>query len=298
MKNISYIALGATLFVPASHKGLLEIVRGRKYPELKSMVIDFEDGLEDSAYANAMADLEEVLATIHTKSPLIFLRAKEVSEIPKFLQQPSITNVTGFVLAKFSLENAQEYLSFFQGTEYALMPSIEGTELFDHSKLYALKEKILTHKKNILLVRFGLEDMLKSLGMRRSCEDSLFDLSAPSSVIGHFIAVFKSSGFAVSGGVFPCFNDSKGFRKDVLRDLKEGLFSKTVIHPSQVAILHELYKVEQALYEDALEILHSKKKVFNQNGKMAEQPTMSKHALEVLQRAEVYGLKASCREEI
>lgn len=64
---------------------------------------------------------------------------------------------------------------------------------------------MLKNRKKILLVRFGLEDMLKQLKMKRSCEDSVFDFSAIFYVLGSFIATFKSIGFRVSGGVYPCF---------------------------------------------------------------------------------------------
>ncbi|WP_455755502.1 HpcH/HpaI aldolase/citrate lyase family protein [Sulfurimonas sp.] len=86
---------------------------------------------------------------------------------------------------------------------------------------------------------------------------------------------------------FPCFKDVDGFKKDVLRDLKEGLFSKTIIHPSQI----KLYKVTKEEYEEAQQICESAHAIFSQNGKMAEQTTMFPHAKYITGRAEVYGVK-------
>lgn len=43
---ISYLELGGTLFIPASHQDMNHIVSGEKYPHLQSLVIDFEDGLD------------------------------------------------------------------------------------------------------------------------------------------------------------------------------------------------------------------------------------------------------------
>ena len=142
-----------------------------------------------------------------------------------------------------------------------------------------------------MLVRFGLEDMLRQLGMRRKCNESIFDFSTTSLVVGNFIATFKSAGFFVSGGVYPCFKDKIGFERDVLRDLKEGLFSKTIIHPSQIKELNELYKVRQEDFEEALEIVESSKMVYAQNDKMVEVPTMKRYSEEILLRAKEYGIK-------
>jgi len=290
MQSLSYVELGGTLFIPASHKNLPLIVSGEKYKELKSVVIDFEDGLEEELFQEAMDNFENILADINTHSPLLFLRARDSGHLQTLLTLKSITVITGFVLAKFSLSNAEEYLDAVKKTEYLIMPSIEGEELFHPLKLHQLKEKILTHKQKVVLVRFGLEDMLRQLGMRRKCNESLFERSATSMVVGNFIATFKSAGFAVSGGVYPCFKDTLGFQKDVKRDLAEGLFSKTVIHPSQVKEINELYKVTKEEYKEALEIVESQKLLFSQNGKMAEVPTMKPYSEEILLRAKVYGI--------
>lgn len=287
----SYIKLGGTLFVPASHKNLGAILEGKKYPQLKSVVIDFEDGLEDDDFVLAHKSLGEVLKNIVSKALLIFIRAKDIQHLKELLKITTINNITGFVLAKFSLHNGRDYLNVLQDTNHLIMPSIEGTELFHHLKLHELKELILTNKQKVVSVRFGLEDMLRQLGQRRRCDESIFDFAASSSVIGNFIATFKSVGFGVSGGVYPCFKDKEGFVKDVKRDMKEGLFSKTIIHPSQIKLINELYKVEKEEYEEALKIVNSQKKVFTLNDKMAETLTMNAYSQEILSRAEVYGIR-------
>ena len=290
MKKVSYLELGGTLFVPASHANLQNILDANKYPQLKSVVVDFEDGLDESEFKVSHERMEKILRDINETSLLIFIRAKDRQHLAQLLKLKSINNITGFVLAKFSLENAEKYLTLLKSTEYLLMPSIEGGELFNHQKLHELKEIILTNKHKIMLVRFGLEDMLRQLSMRRKCDESIFDISATSSVIGNFISTFKSAGFGVSGGVYPCYKDKDGFIKDVKCDLKEGLFSKTIIHPSQIALLDEVYKVSRKEYDEALTILSSQKKVFTLNDKMAETLTMFTHSQELIQRAKIYGV--------
>jgi len=291
MKELFYVELGATLFVPANHKNLLPLIRGEKYPYIKSLVIDFEDGLDVELMQHAEQKLHDALLSISEYSPFIFIRPKHAEHLKHIVKMKDIEKITGFILPKFSLKNADTYLNLLDQKPFVFMPSIEGEELFDIQKLVELKEKLLTNKHNIVLVRFGLEDMLKSLYMRRKCKESVFDFSVTSCVLGNFMATFKGAGFGVSGGVYPCFLDDEGFCADVERDLKEGLFSKTVIHPKQALLTNELYKVDEQEYQEAKEILLSKKAVFNQNGKMAERATMINFAKIIAKRAEIYGIK-------
>ena len=288
--TLSHIDVGATLFIPATHKSLVDIVCYNKYPELKSVLIDTEDGIDEKDLDTAIHAIESLLDFYDKKKLHLFLRPRNIQILKMFFQLKNIQKVDGFILPKFTLHNASEYLHLLHDTNFLFMPSIEGEELFNQQSLHNLKNLLLPFKKQIPLLRYGLEDMLRQLSMKRSCEESIFDYAATASVLGQFIAIFKSSGFFVSGGVYPCFNDEEGFIKDVKRDLKEGLFGKTLIHPRQIKIANELYRVTQVEYNEALEILESEKAVFNQNSKMAETQTMSPFAREILQRKEVYGL--------
>jgi len=286
-----FTQLGGTLFISATHKSLEAILLENKYPDLKSLVIDTEDGLNASELECSLGIIEKLLPKLQKTALHIFLRPKNSDVLKLFLCMSSIETIDGFVLPKFSLENAREYLDLIKNSQHSIMPSIEGIELFDANKLHSLRDTLLEYKERIVLVRFGLEDMLGQLGLRRSCEDSVFDLSAPHVVLGNFISTFKSVGFAISGGVYPCYKDKEGFIRDSKRDLKEGLFTKTIIHPSQIAPLNELYKVTQEELFEAQSIVKSSEAVFALNGKMAEKNTMEPYALDILKRYEAYGSK-------
>ena len=290
LKNIDYTELGATLFVPAVHKNLDSIVSGNKYPNLKSVLIDTEDGITEKELPQAMQNIKELLQNAKKNSCLVFIRPRNIDVLRELLTCQNIDGVDGFIIPKFSLLNADEYLSLLKETQHSFMPSIEGEELFCQSKLFELREVLTEHIERVILVRFGLEDMLRQLKMRRKCDESIFDMSATSHVIGNFIATFKSAGFAVSGGVYPCYKESDGFKKDVQRDLKEGLFSKTIIHPSQIDLANESYRVTQKDFDEALEISSNESACFAQDGKMAEVVTMNPWAEEIIKRAEVYGV--------
>jgi len=288
--KIDVIALGGTLFVPATHKDILEIANCIKYPNLRSVVIDTEDSISQENLPKALQILQNTLKYLIKSNLFVFIRPRDSKTLKELLDYENIDKINGFILPKFSLKNADDYLDILKDSSYFIMPSIEGKELFNQSQLGDLRDKLLSSQEKIIAMRFGLEDMLRQLSMRRACEDSIFDFSSTNVVLGNFISVFKSSGFEISGGVYPCFKDSNGFKKDVKRDLKEGLFSKTIIHPNQINIINELYKVSQLEYDEANEILRSKEAVFNQNSKMAERTTMNSYSKNIIKRADYYGI--------
>ena len=289
--SINSISLGGTLFIPATHKNLLAVVNGEKYPNLRSVVIDTEDSIMESELPYAMESLKNILKRFDKSSLFVFIRPRNSNILKELLKYENIDRINGFILPKFSLQNADSYFDTLGTSKHLVMPSIEGKELFNQPQLLKLKDKLAQHKKRIILVRFGLEDMLRQLGMKRACEDSIFDFSATNVVLGNFIALFKSSGFDISGGVYPCFKDNEGFKRDLKRDLKEGLFSKTIIHPNQIDMINELYKVTQEEFDESIEILNSKKAIFSQNSKMAEKTTMNPYAKNIIKRADIYGIK-------
>jgi len=286
---IDYVQLGGTLFIPATHKDLKKVVEGDKYTNLKSVVVDCEDSITVNQLEDALFIIKRLLIDLDKKKCLVFIRPRDTIVLKKILEFEFIDKIDGFVLPKFSLTNGKEYLKLM-GDRYSFMPSIEGEELFNQQKLLDLKKMLVPYKEQIIIIRFGLEDMLRQLEMMRGCDESVFDVSSTSFVLGNFIATFKSAGFGVSGGVYPYFKDNDGYKKDILRDMKEGLFTKTIIHPNQISMIDELYKVSEDELKKANEILKSDEAVFNQDGKMAEVVTMSPYAKNILKRAEVYGV--------
>ena len=288
---LHYTQLGATLFVPATHKDLPAIIKGRKYPKLKSVVIDTEDGIDDDLLVDALVLLKKLVLQHKKNTLLVFIRPRNVVVLQEVLTYENIDALDGFILPKFSLQNADAYLDALQGKQHYFMPSIEGRELFDGDALRLLRDKLLVYRSKIILIRFGLEDMLRQLSMKRDSKESIFDFAVGASVLGNFLTIFKSVGFGVSGGVYPYFRDVQGFKKDALRDIKEGLFSKTIIHPSQIDALHELYQVTQREFDDAQELLKNENSVINLNGSMGEGKTMSPQAQLIVKRAEIYGVK-------
>jgi citrate lyase beta subunit len=288
MRKIDAAELGGTLFVPSTHKHLQVIARGEKFPALRSVVFDTEDGIADDALDAGLEVISKMLENIGDTGPLRFIRPRNPEVFKTLLKLPGIDKIDGFVLPKFGLENADQYLQTVGNHRF--MPSIEGEELFDVAKLIRLRDILHAYKEQIILVRFGAEDMMRQLGLRRDCKTMLYDMCAPSQVIANILMTFKPHGFDVSAPVYRCYQDAEGFEAEVRRDLLEGLISKTIIHPNQIEPIERLYRVGEQDVEEARKLLESDEAVFSQNGTMAELKTQRVWAKDLLVRAKSYGV--------
>ena len=293
MRKIDAVELGGTLFVPATHKHLQAIARGEKFPTLRSAVFDTEDGIADSELDVGMEAVASMLETIGSEGAFRFIRPRNPETLRRLLMLPGIEKIDGFVLPKFGLENAERYLSLIQNSksnmQHHIMPSIEGEELFDVAKLIRLRDILMPYKEQIVAVRFGAEDMLRQLGLRRDCSMSLYDMCAPSQVIANVLMTFKPYGFDVSAPVYRCYKDIEGFEAEVKRDLAEGLVSKTIIHPDQIGPLEQVYRVTSGEVAAAEALLGCDSAVFAQQGTMAEVKTQTRWAEYIISRKECYG---------
>jgi citrate lyase beta subunit len=206
------------------------------------------------------------------------------------LSLEGIEAIDGFVLPKFGLENAERWLEPLMTRPFAFMPSIEGKELFNQQELISLADRLMPFQNRIPAIRFGLEDMLRQLGMLRDCQTPLYGLAAPLYVIGSVISVFKPKGFNVSGGVYKCYSDMQGFRSEVEEDLRQGLLGKTVIHPSQIDVIEAAYRVSEEEKCQAETLVRSSSNVTGFRGIMMERPTQLPWAYTILRRAAIYGV--------
>lgn len=282
--------LGGTLFVPATHPRLAEVVRGNKYPSLRSLVIDAEDGIDDERRGEALGIIRELLPILEPDGPLRFLRPDTPATLSAFLAMKGIDAVDGFILPKFGLRNFDDWLTPLRETRFHFMPSIEGAELFDAQDLHTLADLLRPFRRRIPTIRFGLEDMLRQLAMVRDCDTNLYDLAAPSLAIATLVCAFKPLGFNVSGGVYKCYKNDEGFLNEVREDLRQGLFGKTLIHPRQAELIAGAYKVTPEERARAEAIVQASHTVSAHEGIMLEKPTQLPWARMILERAELYGV--------
>lgn len=287
-RRIDAVELGGTLFVPATHKHLHAIACGEKLPALRAAVFDTEDGIREEELEAGIDRIAAMLPGLGDNGPFRFIRPRTPDVLARFVRLDGIEKVDGFVLPKFGLDNAGAYLDIIG--EHLFMPAVEGEELFDVTKLRQLRDILLPFREQIIVMRFGAEDMLRQLGLRRDCSRMLYDMCAPSQVVANMLNTFKPHGFEVSASVFRCYDDHAGFEAEVKRDLAEGLVGKTIIHPNQIEPIERLYRVSERELKEAEMLLASDKAVFAQDGAMAECTTQRNWAEHIRGRAHCYGI--------
>lgn len=180
-RHIDPVTLGGTLYIPAIHKNLMAVCTRNRYPDLRSVIVCTEDSILESDLPQAMEAIGALLAALPEEQPLkIFLRPRSLALLEEMLTLPHIERVDGFVLPKFDTGNMGTYLARLEplAESFYILPVIESADMFKHEKLAAIRDTLIASPCEVLTLRIGGEDMLKYFGLKRRCEDSLYDLVA------------------------------------------------------------------------------------------------------------------------
>lgn len=152
--------------------------------------------------------------------------------------------------------------------------------------------KIASASKRMLAIGLGAEDFRTDMGMQRSesAEEILF--------ARNLIALHAhAANIKAMDYVYSNFKNEEGFRADTLLGKKLGYTGKSVVHPSQVSIVHEIYTPSEeeidnakaifAAYEEALKCGSG---VTSLNSKMIDKPMVTR-AMAVLSSAKAAGME-------
>jgi len=289
-----HLALGASLYVPAIHPNTIHLAQGVKYPHLKSLVIDTEDAIaeDDLPYAyHAIERLLHALDTDEHQRPLLFIRVRNPEALASLSQLSNLDELDGFVLPKFTIDNMADYAQHFVDNKY-YMPILEKA-VFAVEQITAIRDFLLPKRKQILAVRIGATDLLGCFHLRRDCHTLIYDIGVIKHVITHCVMLFGQEGFNVTAPVFECFGEPhrRLLQQEVRLDLLNGLFGKTIIHPWQIDVVQELYRVNRQDYEIAQKLLDEySPPVFKRHAQMHEKATHSGWAQQIVERAWIYGV--------
>jgi len=293
-REFDFLELGGTLYTPSISKHILSIANGDKFPKVKSVVFCLEDAIKDSDLEYAIKNIQNMLLNYKQSSIKVFIRPKNSENLKLLLTLENIEKIDGFALAKFGIGNMERYFNVLNEitTSYYLMPIIESNDMFDDEKLKQISKYLISQTKHtILTLRIGGEDMFKTMGIKKSCEDSIHDFHISSKVFASIFSIFKPYGFNISAPVYNCLNNLDIFKSEVKRDIKEGFFGKTVIHPSQANIINECYKVSNDELNEAKEILNNENEaVFRFQDKMCEPSVHHLWANGILKRKKIFGI--------
>jgi citrate lyase beta subunit len=287
------IALGATLYLPGTREHLAQIALGQRYPKLRSAVICLEDSIRPDEVRPALRNVAQLLEALADDSPrpLLFIRPRDPAMLRALLAMSGIERVDGFVIPKATAESLPDYLACAIQDRHRLMPTLETREVFDPLEVRRLRDQLLAIQARILAVRIGGNDLLQTLGARRSTVRTLYEGPLAGTVAG-LVAAFAPHGFFLSAPVFEHFAGEALLREEVELDVEHGLLTKTVIHPGQIGIVEAAYAVGQDELAEARAILApDSPAVFALRGSMCEPATHRRWAMTIVRRAEIFGVK-------
>ncbi len=289
-----YLALGATLYMPATRQDLSEVLELKKLSNLRSLVVCTEDAILEHELPMALANLERSLESLSPQPVLRFLRPRNVAVLTQLLRMPGIVNIDGLVLPKITPESL---LAFADAASrlpsLQLMPTIETEVAFDRQQLVRLRDVLEQVINPVLCLRIGGNDLLNLLGLKRAKGLTLYDTPLRN-VINDIILTFRPAGYELSAPVFEHVDSPATLKREVQMDIAHGLLTKTAIHPFQIPIIEQAYQVSRQEWEMAERILHPEAgAVFQYDGQMCEPATHRRWAERLLLRSELFGVTSS-----
>lgn len=300
--NITHLDLGATMYSPSITNDAYSIVTGQKYPDLKSSVLCLEDAILESEVEKGLENIKQVIRQYNLdenrdsyKKPLVFIRPRNDKmglELADFLRENDTCKlITGFVIPKFTIESISVWEMI--SDDFYIMPTLETVEIFDLNYIQRLRDSIKENLRNVIACRIGGNDLMSCIGLRRPKDVSIYDTPL-NSVIHQVINTFIPHGIALSSPVCESFENKSLLLREVESDMARGLFAKTAIHPQQISLIQDSYKIKKQELDEALQILDKEAKaVFKSNGSMLEPATHRKWAENIIQRHKIYG----CRDD-
>lgn len=274
-QEISELAyhVGSLLYMPALQENIASKIMNKSVPYLTSAAFCLEDTILDEALEEAEQALCRIFSALYAAGredfPLLFIRIRSAQHMQRIFRKLGRTAalLTGFILPKFDLSNADDYLSALQDINqyqriYA-MPILESRPVADMStrqqELNQLYKKLMSVYPLILNIRVGGNDFCNLYGLRRTQNETIYQIGIIRDILADILNRFSGE-FVVSAPVWEYFGTgdlswAEGMKKELSLDRLNGFIGKTAIHPSQLRLIWESLKVSEEDYCDACRIL-------------------------------------------
>jgi citrate lyase beta subunit len=230
------VALGATLYSPATRPRLADDVLKQAARGVVSMVLCLEDSIDDADVGPGEENLVRQLTALDelpdADLPLLFIRVRAPEQIPDLVRRlgPAVRQLSGFVLPKFTEERGIPFLEALAITEAEsgrrlfAMPVLESPELlYRESRMETLEgisRAIDKYRDRVLALRLGVTDFCSSYGLRRGPDMTAYDVQIVASVIADVVNMLgraDGTGFTVTGPVWEYFRVQERMFKPLLR---------------------------------------------------------------------------------
>jgi citrate lyase beta subunit len=291
--------LGASLYVPATHKDLGLIANGELLGELRSVIFCTEDAVAEHDLEHALCQLSMALQAMPLRPGVDrFVRVRSPDIMKQVLKMPGSEKLTGFVLPKTTRRNFDSYFRQIRKTHHLLMPTLETAEVFDEMEMKLFRQCLERRdvRDHILALRIGGNDLLALLGIRRPRTMTIYRTPL-GPIISRLVTIFRPYGFVLTAPVFEHLDNLDLLAREVEEDLAHGMVGKTAIHPDQVPLIERHYRVQRNDMDVALRIMDQKSPaVFRMHDSMCEVATHHAWAHGVVEQAKMFGIHAG--EEI
>ncbi|MBB6075341.1 citrate lyase beta subunit [Streptomyces paradoxus] len=230
------VALGATLYSPATRPRLADDVLKQAARGVVSMVLCLEDSIDDADVGpgeeNLVRQITALDALPDADPPLLFIRVRVPEQIPDLVRRlgPAVRLLSGFVLPKFTEERGIPFLEALATTEAEsgrrlfAMPVLESPELLYRESrvetLEGISRAIDKYRDRVLALRLGVTDFCSSYGLRRGPDMTAYDVQIVASVIADVVNMLgraDGTGFTVTGPVWEYFRVQERMFKPLLR---------------------------------------------------------------------------------
>ncbi|MFF2553706.1 HpcH/HpaI aldolase/citrate lyase family protein [Nocardia sp. NPDC058058] len=234
-RELLAMALGATLYVPATRDDLTATIVRRAERGVCSMVIDLEDAVADHdlefGKKQAVATLDELGAGT-AAHPLLFVRVRDAESVGEIVAAlgPGARALTGFVFPKFDSTSGAKYLDALDRASEVLgrtvfcMPVLESPALVHRQtrdlELHRIQDMLTARRDSVLAVRIGATDMCSTFGIRRDRDLTIYDVRVVADVIAdivNYLGRTDGTGFTITGPVWEYFADHERMFRPQLR---------------------------------------------------------------------------------
>lgn len=322
-KSTLQYAVGALLYTPATNTKIAEKIVKKELPLLKSIALCLEDSIGDDMVKKAEKDVKNTLMAINdaieaeeisfNDLPLIFIRVRSPKQLLLMGKKLSrlIELIAGFIIPKVDNSNVEEYvcnfksvLDDFECANLYIMPIMESVGIMSRQTrlehLHVINTALKDVSDYVLNIRVGGTDFSHIYGIRRSINDTIWDIAVVADCLSDIINYFGGN-YIVAAAVWEYFGIDpygkwlEGLKREIRLDKLNGCIGKTAIHPNQLSVIQESLIVSYEDYKDATNILGMAQGIVGVqkgcgNNKMNEAKTHINWAKRIVGLAEVYGV--------
>jgi citrate lyase subunit beta/citryl-CoA lyase len=238
------------LFVPGNNPRFLE--KAKTIPA-DIVCFDLEDSVPDSEKKNARKLIKEALKSRASYSADIYVRTNSPAsgKIPEDLEEIIQKGLDGIVIPK--VNNAKELLGIYKNISrlekkrklkpVSLIPSIESAQGVVNTY------EIASSGKRVAAVVFGVFDLLNDMGIEYTKQPEGAKYARAKVPLDA-----RAAGVYAIDAIWQDLQDPDGLKEDCVIGKNLGYVGKSIIHPDQIQIAHELFAPNKSEIEWARKV--------------------------------------------